>query len=290
LTNEQFRTSFGTEEACRRWFFRARWPNGFKCPRCYAPGGGHGTNARRVIVCRKCRSQTSLTAGTLLHRTRKPLRTWFQAAFLIVQRGVNARTLQRELGLTYKVAWAWGHKLRSVLKAHVIPENPGPKEALKLQASRTSAPSGWLRSPDPHRKEPCGCTKLTRRDWNVPDDLADEKEAAKTERNRLRGIEAEERLVPEDYPPTGSPWIAWDLLATFGGSLSEKHLLAYLDEYAFRQNRKERPVAEGFATLARAIAGAEPRTCREVVARPAPQGYPVSIFRITPYPKRARPA
>ncbi|MEZ0227781.1 MAG: transposase, partial [Planctomycetota bacterium] len=115
----EFHRAFDTEEACRRWWIQKRWPNGFECPRCR--GGGRWDARRRGFECRRCRKFTSLTAGTRLHGTRKPLLKWFEAIFLIVQRGVNARRLQRELGFTYKVAWTWGHKLRSLLEALAVP-------------------------------------------------------------------------------------------------------------------------------------------------------------------------
>src|SRR4051812_1999432 len=79
LRDESFRDTFGTEEACRRWFYRARWPAGFRCPVC-RNNGGRRIPSRDVIECLKCRKQTSLTSGTLLHGTKKPLKTWFEAA------------------------------------------------------------------------------------------------------------------------------------------------------------------------------------------------------------------
>jgi hypothetical protein len=77
-SDERFRRQFGTEEACRDWFFRARWPTGFICPGCGSRGAGWHA-LRKVWQCTRCHKQTSLTAGTLLEGTRKPLRTWFEA-------------------------------------------------------------------------------------------------------------------------------------------------------------------------------------------------------------------
>src|SRR6516225_7110332 len=65
--------------------------------------------------------QHSVTAGTVLHRTRTPLRKWFAAAWLIGQdkRGVSALFLARELALRYDTAWLMAHKLR-----HGLSERP----------------------------------------------------------------------------------------------------------------------------------------------------------------------
>jgi len=79
LTILEFQQRFGTEEACREYLFASRWPDGFLCPRC----GGHeaGEQTRRHLwVCTACGHQTSITAGTVMHKTRLPLRTWFWAA------------------------------------------------------------------------------------------------------------------------------------------------------------------------------------------------------------------
>ena len=63
-----------------------------------------------------CGRQTSVTAGTIFHRTRTPaLPTWFAAAWLVTgqKQGVSALGLQRSLGLgSYQTAWAMLHRFR----------------------------------------------------------------------------------------------------------------------------------------------------------------------------------
>lgn len=68
--------------------------------------------------CRSCSHQTSVTAGTLFHRTRMPLRTWFEAIWWVTaqKNGASALGLQRILGLgSYETAWTWLHKLRRAM-------------------------------------------------------------------------------------------------------------------------------------------------------------------------------
>jgi len=68
--------------------------------------------------CAGCRHQISLTAGTVLHRTKIPLTQWFWAAYLMTtdKRGVSALLLQRHLGLScYETAWMLLHKLRRAM-------------------------------------------------------------------------------------------------------------------------------------------------------------------------------
>ncbi len=68
--------------------------------------------------CGGCNRQASLTAGTLVEGTRKPLQTWFQAMWFVTNQrfGVSALGLQRVLGLgSYRTAWTLMHKLRRVM-------------------------------------------------------------------------------------------------------------------------------------------------------------------------------
>jgi transposase-like protein len=283
-SDERFRRQFGTEEACRDWFFRARWPTGFICPGCGSRGAGWHA-LRKVWQCTRCHKQTSLTAGTLLEGTRKPLRTWFEAAYLIVQRGVNARTLQRELRLTYKTAWLWAHKLRGALKGREKPPNPERNESLWFDASRTR--QGSFRAPLPGQKTPCGCSKLLARDLCWLSEMEEEELVSRLERRRQLGYRIEPEVVPEDAPPTSCQFGCHELLATYSGSLTEKHLCAYLDEVAFRWNRRRREPGEGFETVARALATSAPRTERVIVARPPVTGHPLSIWSVWP-PRKLR--
>jgi transposase-like protein len=116
-TLRQFQSDFDTEEACQQYLAACRWPDGFICPRC-----GHGrayelVNQRRR-QCAGCRHQVSLTAGTVLHRTKTPLTYWFWAAYLMTtdKRGVSALFLQRQLGLSrYETVWMMLHKLRRAM-------------------------------------------------------------------------------------------------------------------------------------------------------------------------------
>jgi transposase-like protein len=71
-----------------------------------------------LYQCRGCRSQTSVTAGTIFQDTRKPLVMWFRAMWYVTSQknGASALGLQRVLGLgSYETAWTWLHKLRRAM-------------------------------------------------------------------------------------------------------------------------------------------------------------------------------
>ncbi len=116
-TLHDFYDQFGDEDACWRALRQMRWPHGFVCPRC-GGRGSHRLRTRRLEQCRACRYQASPTAGTIFHKTRVPLRTWFLAIFFVARhkKGISALQLQRDTGVgSYQTAWTMLHKIRSAL-------------------------------------------------------------------------------------------------------------------------------------------------------------------------------
>jgi transposase-like protein len=116
-TWDQFLDWFPDEEACRRYLEDIRWRDGFMCSSCGEIGEAfHGSRGR--WICRHCRHQCSVTAGTIFDKTRTPLRNWLAAVWYVVnqKQGVNALGLQRVLGLgSYQTAWAMLHRLRRAM-------------------------------------------------------------------------------------------------------------------------------------------------------------------------------
>ena len=78
----EFQAWFDSEEACLRYLVESRWPDGYACPRC-SHDEAYELTSRPIFKCRKCSYQVSVTAGTVLHRTRLSLRDWFGAAYLV---------------------------------------------------------------------------------------------------------------------------------------------------------------------------------------------------------------
>jgi len=112
----EFERRFSGEAACRAYVEAVRWPEGFRCPACQ--GEAAGMVREGLYQCRRCRRQTSVTAGTILQDTRKPLVMWFRAMWYVTSQknGASALGLQRVLGLgSYETAWTWLHKLRRAM-------------------------------------------------------------------------------------------------------------------------------------------------------------------------------
>ena len=117
-TFQEFDDWFSSEKSCLNYIAKLRWPKGFHCPSCGFKPEKPSLMGRGLFLCRKCKKQTSITAGTLFHRTHKPLRIWFFAMWFVTSQkhGANALGLQKVLGLgSYNTAWTWLHKLRRAM-------------------------------------------------------------------------------------------------------------------------------------------------------------------------------
>ena len=118
LSLGEFFERYGSEAQCEAALEQARWPEGFVCPRC--GGSAHcvlRVRTRRTFQCLACHQQTSLIAGTLFHSTKRSLRCWFRALYLLSQakNNLSALSLMRSWGLCYRSAWLIKHKLMQAM-------------------------------------------------------------------------------------------------------------------------------------------------------------------------------
>ncbi len=113
---------FPDDAACAEYLAKRRWPEGFRFPACPSQKGWKLDAKPWTFECAACGKQTSVTAGTIMHRTHLPLRTWFLAAHLVAthSNGISALQLQTQVGIgSYKTAWFLLHRLR---KAMISPD------------------------------------------------------------------------------------------------------------------------------------------------------------------------
>lgn len=109
----EFDQRFLNESACFDYLYKMKWPNGFSCTEC-----GHRAywvSSKNIYICTRCEHQYSLTAGTIMDSSKKPIKYWFKAMWWFTSRrsGVNAINLQELLGFgSYNTAWYWLQKLR----------------------------------------------------------------------------------------------------------------------------------------------------------------------------------
>lgn len=128
LSVPEFFKHYGTETQCATALEQARWPQGFRCPRCNGAVSSRVRGRTHILFqCQACRHQTSLIAGTVMQGTKLPLTVWFLAIYLISQAktGLSALALARHLGVSYPSAWLIQHKLMQAMaqrEAHYVLE------------------------------------------------------------------------------------------------------------------------------------------------------------------------
>jgi hypothetical protein len=300
-TVQEFQTAFPDEEACWDTLRRTRWPDGFVCPRCGEPGSSW-ISTRRLEQCRRCRYQCSVTAGTVFHRTRLPLLTWFWAIFFVARhkQGISALQLQRDTGIgSYGTAWALLHRLRSALR---------DRDDSRL-GGLVEVDESYVGGPEPGRR---GGREVLNKSIVA---VAVEQRAHTAGRARLsvvQGVSLAKHLGPfiqanvdtqratvrtdgmpayyglpamgihhdrqvQGHPARSSEILPWAhtvfgnlktwLRGTFHG-VSGKHLPRYLDEFVYRFDRRWRE-GELFGFVLRRAARAEPLSFHRLVAEAA---------------------
>jgi len=277
-TLRDFQTRFENDAACRQYLAESRWPDGYRCPRC-----GHqdaiDLPTRALWRCKGCGYDTSVTVGTVLHRTRMPLTHWFCAAYLVATHtpGLSALQLERQLDIRYETAWAMLQKLR---RAMVRPDRELLHEKVEVDETYVGASEVGLRGGRELREkvlvvsavEVRGTASGRVRLQIVPDasgpsltgfvkanveagaivitdgwlGYAPLSGMGYRHRPRTQGDpKRADKILPRVHRVFGN-LKTW-LRGTHHG-VSHKHLQAYLDEFTFRFNRRRTPMA-AFKTL-----------------------------------------
>lgn len=118
MSLDQFLADYGTEAQCEAIVEKSRWPQGFQCPKCKTKAHSAYRRGRvKIFQCHACRTQTTLTEGTIFHSTKLSLTRWFQAMYFLSQtkNNVSILELRRLTGLSYPAAWRMKHKLMQVM-------------------------------------------------------------------------------------------------------------------------------------------------------------------------------
>ena len=268
---------------------------GFRCPAC---GGGEvGAEHRRHLwQCRGCGRQTSVTAGTVMHKTHLPLTLWFWAAYLVGDArawdlGAAAATPARDLslrdGLDDPAQAAAGDGRTGARATHGrgrgrrgLPRRPRHRPARRPSAGRQAAWSEWRSRFAATVRGGCGCSCCptpprlahpVRRGSVAAGATSTPTAGRATAGLRAAGFDHRPRNQRARFPDR--EWVlprahralsnlkTW-LQGTHHG-VSPQHLQVYLDEFVFRHNRRRTPLA-GFQTLLGLGAAHEPTTYHEI--------------------------
>ncbi|MFQ5707816.1 MAG: IS1595 family transposase [bacterium] len=263
----EFEKRFGTEEACRDYLFKLRWPDGFTGPRCNHEKAW--PLKKCLYQCANCDHKISVIAGTIFHGTHKSLVLWFRAIWWLTgqKNGASALCIQRMMGLgSYKTAWAWLHKLRRAMitpgrdnltgvvevdETYIGGEKPGKrgrgaerKSLVVIAVEINSSKIGRIRL----RKVPDASFESLS---NAIDKTINKGSLIQTDGwsgyNHLKSLgyfheiirqnsEVGENLLPNCHLVASlvKRWLA----GTHQGAVSHQHLEYYLDEFTFRFNRR----------------------------------------------------
>ncbi len=270
-TWSQFVEQFSDDDACARYLEHLCWREGFHCTACSSEAKPYHGSLNRLL-CRSCRRQVTLTAGTTFAGTRTPLTMWFATIWYVTNQkhGMSALGLQQVLGLgSYQTAWTMLHKLRRAMVrpdrdslagnvevdgTYIGGEEPGKhgrqtdKKAIVVVAIEMIKPKGFgrlrLRQVPNVAGESlvpfiCDVVKpgsvVMTDGWGGYNTVLD------------KGYQHEQTVLSSSGDPAhvampGVYRIAallkrW-LLGTHQGAVSVEHLDYYPDEYTFRFNRR----------------------------------------------------
>jgi len=134
LTLIQLFDRFGTDEKARKHLETVLWPYGVVCPHCKCNDkdkiAERAANPDKKIraglrFCSNCKSQFTVTVGTVFEDSKIPLRKWLIAWYLLCssKKGISSLQLQRLLELgSYRTALFMAHRIRHALAETSYPE------------------------------------------------------------------------------------------------------------------------------------------------------------------------
>ncbi len=117
-TFANFNEKFPDDDACLNYMFEARYGGMKVCPKCgVTQPSYYRVRGRKVFECQDCGYQISPLAGTIFHKSSTSLRSWFYVIFMfsVSKNGVSAKEVERVLGVTYKCAWRMAKFVRSLM-------------------------------------------------------------------------------------------------------------------------------------------------------------------------------
>jgi transposase-like protein len=269
---QEFLEQFRDEASCRQYLYDMRWGDGFICPKCN--GTKYWLTAQNMIHCSQCGHQSSLTAGTIFHGTRKPLQLWFHIMWWVVAQktGASAYNLMDFMGFgSYETAWTWLHKLRRAIVRSGREKLSGRIEVDETYIGGDEVGTGRQGRGAEEKclvvvATECIGKQIGRVRFQIISDASTENLLPFIEDNIEYGstiitdgwsgykpLKNNEKYIHEVKTISGSGKEAHELLphvhmvdslvkrwinGTHQGKISAKHLEYYLDEFAFRFNRK----------------------------------------------------
>jgi len=272
----QFEKDFPTDDACLEQIKEQRFPQGkTDCGRCLKSRKHYRVKGRTAYACETCGNHIYPLAGTIFEKSSTSLRIWFHAMYLMgsTRCGISAKQIQRETGVTYKTAWRMFHQIRKLMAEDLKlggPESGGVEVDEMYHGGHRKGQSGRILRADKgghstvlgvvERKGRIAARvtpdlKLSTanallREFVLPKTMVYTDESViYNSVGFLEGKDYEHRRIRHSQKVyvagdvhTNTIEGFWSLVKRgIGGvyhSVSAKYLQSYLDEYAFRYNRR----------------------------------------------------
>lgn len=121
---------FSDLDVCHAYLRKIKWPGGhIRCPHCESTRIGE-IATRRVLRCKDCRKMIYDKQGTIFEDSPLGLDKWFVAVWSIAncKNGISSHELGRALGVTQKTAWFMLHRIREAMKTGTFSKLKGEVE------------------------------------------------------------------------------------------------------------------------------------------------------------------
>jgi len=118
MNYKEFLKKFPDDKSAIEYFMKFKFPEGAICPNCKRKEVKRRKDNPKFYHCNFCNYDFSIFKDTIFEKTSTDLRSWFYAIhlFLNAKKGISAKQLQREIGVTYKTAWRILHQIRKAME------------------------------------------------------------------------------------------------------------------------------------------------------------------------------
>lgn len=142
-TATRFDRDFPDEDACLDYVMQRLFPGGVAlCTQCNIARKHYRVTGRTSYACQGCGHHIYPLAGTIFHKSTTPLRTWFLVIRLMASTrvGISAKQIQRETGVTYKTAWRMMKQVRKLMADKIHLKGPVEMDEAEFGGSDSNKP------------------------------------------------------------------------------------------------------------------------------------------------------
>lgn len=286
----EFMRDYPDDAACLDRLWRDRFaPDGHhaQCPKCKRERKFHRTKTRASYTCDSCGLHIHPMKGTIFEKSTTSLQLWFYAMYLIgsTRCGISARQLGRELGVTYKTA----HRMFKKIRTDLMNDEGDEPLSGDVEIDETSVhgkprgPKMTLREAAAWRESKPKVLGMVERGGRVRARVIPSRRGPALSRQVRANVNPTSIIITDDWPAykplrreylghkvinhSAGLYVDGDVFTNtiegFFGNLktgmrgaykhvSPKYLQSYLDEYAWRYNRRVRQGSMFDLLLARA--------------------------------------